>query len=136
MPYATLEDLHARFGAQEIDAMAARSADPAQALDQALADADAEIDGYLAARYRLPLPVVPAALVRIACDIARYRLWSERASEEVRRRYEDARRFLEALARGDVRLMVGEDEPAAPQAMAAARTGDAPVFTRDGTKDF
>ncbi|MCR6494794.1 DUF1320 family protein [Thermomonas sp. S9] len=50
-----------------------------------LDDAQAEIDGYIASRYKLPLPTVPAALARIACDVARYRLWEDVASDDVRR---------------------------------------------------
>jgi phage gp36-like protein len=42
----------------------------------------------------LPLPTVPAVLTRITCDIARYRLWEDRASDEVRRRYDDAVKLL------------------------------------------
>lgn len=138
MSYASEAELRTRFGSDEIDVVSGR--DPggaAAAIARALSDADAEIDAYLEARYALPLPHVPPVLARIACDIARYRLWAERAPDEVRQRYEDARRFLEALARGDVRLGLPEDQqPAAPAAMAAAQTGDAPLFTRAGTAGY
>lgn len=132
MAYATEADLRQRIGGEEIDAMAERDA---LAITRALADADAEIDAYLGGRYALPLADVPAVLIRIACDIARYRLWAERASDEVRRRYEDARRFLEALGKGDVTLGLPDAQhPAA--AMAAARSGEAPVFTRTATRSY
>lgn len=138
MSYASEAELRTRFGSQELDLVSGR--DPggaAVAIARALADADAEIDAYLEARYALPLTSVPPVLARIACDIARYRLWAERAPDEVRQRYEDARRFLEALARGDVRLGLPEaQQPAPPAAMAAAHTGDAPVFTRAGTAGY
>lgn len=73
-------------------------------LDQALLDADAEIDGYLAVRYTLPLASTPPVLVRIACDVARYRLYDDAATEEVRNRYTDAVKWLAAIARGLVSL--------------------------------
>lgn len=73
-------------------------------LDQALLDADAEIDGYLAVRYTLPLASTPPVLLRIACDVARYRLYDDAATEEVRNRYTDAVKWLAAIARGLVSL--------------------------------
>lgn len=115
MSYATEVDMLARFGADELTALADRdgngSADSGM-MERALDDASAEIDVYLAGRYALPLAHVPTVLVRIACDIARYRLWADRASDEVRRRYEDARRLLERIASGEVVLMQpGPDAP-------------------------
>lgn len=112
MSYATEVDMLARFGAEEMTALTDRDGNGSAVsgmMERALDDASAEIDVYLAGRYALPLAHVPTVLVRIACDIARYRLWADRASDEVRRRYEDARRFLEALAKGDVRM--GADSP-------------------------
>src|SRR3569832_539379 len=44
-------------------------------LDHALTDADDEITPYLAARYVVPLASVPKSIIRIACTIARYRLY-------------------------------------------------------------
>jgi len=115
MAYATESDLIERYGAAELLAVADRdgngSADSGM-MERALDDASAEIDVYLAGRYALPLAHVPTVLVRIACDIARYRLWADRASDEVRRRYEDALRLLERIASGEVVLMQpGPDAP-------------------------
>lgn len=142
MAYATLADLVARFGEAEIvqrtDRAYASVIDAAVA-QRALDDAKAEIDGYLAARYKLPLPTVPALLGRLACDIARYRLWEDLASEEVRKRYEDARRLLENLSRGTVSLGLPADLPDAQRpglSLAAAKTGPAPVFDRTGTGGY
>ncbi len=41
-----------------------------------MSDSSGQIDGYLAARYTLPLVSVPQNLVRLCCDLARYRLAS------------------------------------------------------------
>lgn len=105
MAYASRADLELRFGFAEVEQLAdpygAGQADDA-VLAPALADADAEIDAYLVGRYSLPLTVVPSNLVRIACDITRYRLWKHQASEEVRRRYTDAVRYLERIASGQI----------------------------------
>lgn len=134
--------MEARYGHDELAARTNRSGGSAvdiAVLGRALADADAEIDGYLATRYRLPLPAVPAALARIACDIARYRLWEDLASDEVRRRYEDARRLLESIAKGTVSLGLPADLPPAQQpalSLAAAKSGPAPVFDRASMEGY
>jgi phage gp36-like protein len=137
VPYATQADLEDRFGVDELTQLTDRvgSGMPHPAIvARALADADAEIDGYLASRYELPLATVPPMLVRVACDIARYRLWEDRASEEVRLRYEDARRMLESIARGMVSL--GPPEANAAQALATMNPGNARVMTRNGTGGY
>lgn len=108
MSYATVSDMTARFGARELTELTDRTgsgAPDAGLIEQALTDAAAEIDGYLRGRYALPVaPAMPAVLTRIACDLARYLLAAERATEEVRARFEDARRLLAAIADGRVRL--------------------------------
>lgn len=138
MSYATISDLIARFGEAEIVARSDRTGSgvvDTEAVERALADAAAEIDGYIGARYTLPLPAVPAVLTRVACDIARYRLWQDAASEEVRTRYEDARRLLEAVSRGVVSLGVPLSAmPPSPRS--AARSGQPAVFARSDTEGF
>lgn len=107
MTYAIQADLETRFGAAEILQLADRDGDglaDSGVVAGALAEAAAEIDAYLAGRYALPLASVPPVLVRLACDIARYRLMADNPLEEARTRYEDARRLLENLAAGRVSL--------------------------------
>lgn len=77
-------------------------------IEAALADADTEIDGYLAVIYSLPLASVPSLVTRLACDIARYRLWKDRASEQVRQGYEDAVDVLKRISSGSVKLVMAE----------------------------
>lgn len=139
MPYLTAADFIDRFGLPELVQLttpdpAAADYDPA-VFDRAVADADAEIDSYLAARYPLPLAAVPPVLTRIAADITRYRLWNDQASDEVRTRYEDARRLLENLARGTVSLGLPAADAPRPS-LAAAHAGNAPVFDRANTGAF
>lgn len=140
MAYVTENDLTQRFGAEELIQLTATdpraTAPDADVLARAIADAEAEIDSYLAARYQLPLPAVPAVLTRVACDIARFRLWNDRASDEVRQRYEDARRLLEGLARGAVALGLPAAADRPQPSLAAAKSGNAPVFDRDSTAMF
>lgn len=107
MTYATQANLEARFGAEVAQFIAANAASVAQAL----ADADAIIDGYIAGRYSLPLASVPAILTQYACDIARYRLYSDAASDVVQSRHKDAIAFLTRLSSGQISLGVSEPAP-------------------------
>lgn len=107
MSYATQSDMEERFGSTELAQRTDRAAGvaiDATVLARALADADAEIDGYLAARYTLPLPSTPVVLVRMACDLARYRLFDDGVPETVRVRYQDAVSLLKRLSSGEVQL--------------------------------
>lgn len=133
MAYCTRQNLIDRYGEEELIQLTDRAnigqIDDA-VLDQAIADAAAEIDGYLSARYTLPLGSVPAALTRVAADIARYDLYSSVAPEHVRQRYEDARRFLEQIAAGRVQLGAGGVEPPSTSSLADIQSGGR-VFGRD-----
>lgn len=110
MAYATLADLVARFGEEQLvqltDRLAAGVIDEA-VLDQAIADASALIDGYLAGRYPVPLSPAPAILVGYACDLARYNLFPDANLADdhaVRIRHRDAIRFLELVGQGRLSL--------------------------------
>jgi phage gp36-like protein len=107
MTYALEADLVERFGALEL----AQRTDRVNGitietvvLGRALADADAEIDGYLATRYTLPLASTPPLINRLACEIARYRLYDDGVPPTVRQRYEDTVSLLKRLASGEVLL--------------------------------
>jgi phage gp36-like protein len=109
VPYANRQAMIDRFSAAELRQLTDKGEIRADAivdsvLDQALADASAEIDGYLAGRYVLPLDPVPANLALICCDIARYRLQHVEPGEVVVKRYEAALKFLRLVAIGDIAL--------------------------------
>lgn len=107
MSYATLTDMLERFGAQELAQRTDRvdgAVVDAVVLGRALADAQAEIDAYLASRYTLPLSSTPPVVNRLACEIARYRLFDDGVPETVRVRYQDAVSLLKRLASGEVLL--------------------------------
>ena len=102
--YATEQDLVARFGA-EIGNLKLMVSNPDFVKD-AIQDATEEINGHIGDRYPLPLPNVPSNLKRMACDIARYRLYFEQPTEEVRKRYEDAIAFLKRVADNKAHLQI------------------------------
>jgi phage gp36-like protein len=116
--YASSDDMIESFGEREARTLSDRelagSVD-ADVLGKGLAKATDEINGYIAGRYKLPLPQTPPILKGICCDIARYRLTgTERTcSDEIRDRYRDAIRYLEKVANGTVTLGVFADTGAA-----------------------
>jgi len=120
MPYATVFDLVSRFGARELIQITDRSEPPVDAIDEtvagkALEDAAGVIDGYIRVRYSLPIEQPPALLVDIACDLARYRLYADRATDEVRRRNDAAMSMLRDLGAGRAKLdIAGVEASAAP----------------------
>lgn len=112
MTYATLQTMLERFGDEELIQRTDRHGSgqlDVQVMARALADADAEVNSYLAVRYALPLAGVPTALARVAADIARYRLYDDGVPETVRKRYEDAVALLKRMASGDVKLVLDGD---------------------------
>ncbi len=103
--YATRADMEVRFGVNEISNLKAMQT-VENAIEQALQDAAEEIDSYVAVRYQLPLPEVPSTLKRIACNIARYRLYFQRPTEEVENRYKAEIDFLKRIADGRATLNI------------------------------
>ena len=129
--YAARDELVKRFGELEISSLEDQdgtgSPVPAVSL-AALLDATQEADSYVAVRYPLPLPTVPTPLVVAVCDIARYRLYKDRPTEQVTYRYEAALKWLEKLAAGKVTIffepaVAPVEIPRAPVAIGVQYTG-------------
>lgn len=141
MSYAVKQNMIDRFSQAELVQLTDRAIPPTGAiidavLDGALADADAEIDGYLVGQYLLPLPSVPKNLVMLACDIARYKLYDDRATEQVRQRYEDAVKYLRSVGKGELSLGLDPaNQPAAP-AGGPKVDGPARTFSKDTLADY
>ena len=136
--YATRKDLEARFGEdelQELDLMQTAG----NSIEEALQDASEEIDSYIAVRYVLPLPSTPSTLKRIACNIARFRLYFQRPTEEVENRYKAEIDFLKRVADGKATLNilnpqneVTEEKPVnAPSTLPIGSTYRSGVFADD-----
>lgn len=112
MIYATRATIVAVYGQEFlIDLTPVDTADADAAVDQALAQASAEIDGWLSARYSLPLRTQPKTLERPCIDIAAYILANShtRLTVTIEDRYKHAIDFLKALGAG--RAGLGEAEP-------------------------
>lgn len=129
MSTASRADLEALFGEEEIAQR--ESVLPAGAVARALADADAQIDSYLAARYVLPLSILPLPgnLVRAACVIARYYLLGDAATERARQDWQDAITWLRDVQAGRARIEGADQPTAASAAHAVMATGRPRVFS-------
>jgi phage gp36-like protein len=144
MSYAAPQDMINRYPNRDLvqltnDDPAATTVNTA-VLQQALADASAEIDGYLGGRFTLPLTDPPEVLNRVASDIAMYRLQALRPLHDVadaRQRYDDAVAMLARVASGELTLGIaadGNETATAPEAEVVE--GPPRVFNRNTLKGF
>ena len=132
--YATQQDMTDRYGSEELIQLTDRSNSGAvdtTVLDQALADASAEMDGYLAARASLPLTATPPVLTRICCEIARYYLYDDAAPDVVQQRYKAAEAFLVNFSKGLVSLGIDSNDQAPATSDGADISSGGRVFSRD-----
>lgn len=108
-------------------------------LEKAAEDAAAEIDGYIARRYPVPLTRVPKVISKFAKDIAVYNLVSrigvgadtDRENNYLER-YRHAIKFLQAVAAGTVSL--GMETPSAQAAAGFQMSSSPRLFSRDSMK--
>lgn len=138
MAYATIQDLIDRYGQQEMirlttpddQEMDGVNADAAEAK---LADVSAVIDSYVGRRYRVPMDVAPAAVVRVCCILARYDLatgGSRSPSEQMSDQRKEAMAWLLDVSLGKAVLELDEvaagDESYAQATDRTATFGHAP----------
>lgn len=143
MPYATVQDMVDRFGADELALLTDRTNRPASVIDAGLVaahlgDAGTLADSYLAKRYRLPLDPVPLVLTRIVCDIARSTLHGRTAEtgDPVTRAQAEAIAWLKDVAKGLVQLEAGGLSPDQPGGGTVQVHGPDRVFSRDSLTGF
>lgn len=140
MTYATQQNLIDRFGEQELIQLTDRDhlgEINTTVLDRALADADAQINGYLSVRYTLPLGApLPTELERVACDLARYALYGDRVTDIVAKRYDAAISLLRDVASGKARLGVADTSSAQSSSNIAEMSATTPVFRRADADGF
>lgn len=109
-------------------------------IEDAMANAEATINGYLARRgYSLPLATEFPIVTGWARSIARYHLHKDRISGEqndpIVRDYRDALKFLQQVASGQFSL--GADDPLTPTTSGAPIVSAPPrTFSRDTLRDF
>lgn len=133
MPYATQQDMLARYGMPKLVQLSDVE-DPQtgelndSVIDSRLADASAEIDGYLAGRMSVPVASPPLILKVLCCRLAYYLLLGASATEVDQADVKDMRRFLQLVAEGKISLTAPDSAP--PQ------TGAGSVLFSSGSKDW
>jgi phage gp36-like protein len=143
--YATAQDVINRYPNRDLVQLT--NEDPTATtvntvpITQALADASAEIDGYIEGRFTLPLADPPAVLNRLTTDIAMYRLQTLRPLhdlEDARKRYDDAVAMLTKVAAGELTLGLSADgnEPPVATGTVEAVQGPDRVFDRGKLRGY
>lgn len=110
--------------------------------EEAIQDASAEIDGYLAKRYNVPLKEIPAAIRKFSKDIAIYNLVSRIGIDENDRqktiltRYNQAVSFLTKAANGTIQLGLSENDLQSQAATGFQISGNTRLFSRDSLRGW
>ncbi|EGF92426.1 hypothetical protein ABI_08620 [Asticcacaulis biprosthecium C19] len=132
--YAVLSDLQTRFTTDALIQLtdeAGLGTIDQDKIDGALVDATNEINAYVAAKYDVASLVLPEPnLTRYCCDLAYYYLHKDEVPEPVRKRYEDAIKWLTRLSRGEIKLTTAGIEAAAAPSTVEFVSPDR-VFSRE-----
>jgi phage gp36-like protein len=138
MPYCAIEDIKKLLPEADLvqltDDEGAGSVHPGR-VKEAIAQADADIDSYLSAKYTVPLSPAPAVVRKLSVDIAVYNLYSrrlEKIPETRSERYKNAVRMLEGIAKGTIAIGAATAPTAASDAGGpeATRAADERTFTK------
>lgn len=142
MSYATTADFITYFGEEESLELTNLSDPLATVIDTALLQthlnfATAEIDGYIAGNYALPLRTTPQILIYHCCDVARYRIDVYKTRTDVVDRYERAIVYLRDVAKGIVNLGLDQNNVEVESfALEPAYYSALPVFTLNSLRDW
>lgn len=110
--------------------------------EQAITDAEAEIDGYLVKRYNVPFEKTPKVISKFAKDIALYNLVSRQGIDEGDRektyltRYNAAIAFLSKVAEGKIDIGVSENSVAENAVNSFSIRSSERLFSRGSMKGW
>jgi len=124
MAYVTVDELKARFGADEIELLLDRDANGLPdngTADAAIADASAELDTMLGGRYPIPLPATQWLKSAVA-DLARARLYDEKAPDAVMERRKEVIARAREIGRGQG-VLLGDDGTPVPERTSSVTGG-------------
>uniref|UniRef100_UPI00405757CE gp436 family protein n=1 Tax=Agathobacter sp. TaxID=2021311 RepID=UPI00405757CE len=130
------------IGDEYIEDAEEREAKIAELCGDAITDACAEIDGYLAKRYSLPLTKTPQVINKFAKDISVYNLVSRTGIDESERektilnRYNAAIKFLLAVAEGKIDIGVEKKGGSNEAANGFKMKSSGRVFSRDSMRGW
>lgn len=130
------------IGDEYIEDEQEREAKIATLCESAISDACAEIDGYLAKRYRVPFTKTPQVINKFAKDISVYNLVSRTGIDESDRektflnRYNAAIKFLLDVAKGIISIGVEEKGGSSEAANGFKMKSSGRVFSRDSMRGW
>lgn len=143
MAYCSVQDLIDRCGTLAIVQLSNPDDSLAETVNEgvvnrAILDACGEMDGYIGARYTLPLAESNDVLRTLAIDLALYRLAAlgrlGEVQEDHKIRKEDALRFLRDLAKGVATLGLDQAKDPSTQVINASSAGR--IFSRESLGSF
>lgn len=139
--YATQQQMTDRFGSGLLLALTDRASVATGVVDsavvaKALTDASEVIDGYLAAKYVLPLASIPGIVADLCQSIAIYKLHITQPDEKIVRDYQDALKALRDISDGRLRVPVAGLDPASSDASGVQIVDRERPFTEDNMKGF
>lgn len=140
--YCTADDMIKRFERDELVRLTDKDGSAGDVvpavLEQAIDDAGATINGYLAGVVKLPLTTPPENMNRLCADVARYYLYDDALDDahQAARRYKAAMDYLTAVASGKIRLNMTADEASASATNLAEFSSAGSVFARDKSTGF
>lgn len=139
--YATVQQMTDRFGAAILVALTDRSVVATGAIDsavvtKALTDASEVIDGFLSAKYLLPLSSTPGVIADLCQSIAIYKLHLAEPDPKITRDYQDAMRQLRDIADGRMRVPVAGLDPATTSGSGVQIVDRDRPFTEDNLTGF
>ena len=104
-------------------------------VDQAIQGAGILIDGYIGARYALPLSVIPPLLTKLAVDLAIYDLYRRRnelsISDGMQITYRNAIGMLKGIADGSVSIGLAEADSGKDAGLDTVFETQEPLFTSE-----
>lgn len=105
--YANRDDLVNRFSELAVGELESLHYDGLLAVNNALSDATEKMNSYLSIRYNTPLAKTEH-LKLVCCNIARYLLYMNDATEEVEKRYTEDLKWLQHVAAGKANITFAE----------------------------
>lgn len=119
MAYCSVEDIKSIIPEQQLVRLTVDNPDIESEIDTAVFEkctefSDSLIDGYVRARYTLPLKYVPEFLKQLSKDITAYRLYLRRPQEipeHIKENYKNAIELLKDIKKGDIELETPAEMP-------------------------
>ena len=144
MSYSTIEDLIKLIPREALIQLTDdenADAPVAARVEEAIRQADSEIDSYCAVKYETPFDPVPDIVKKCSVDIAVYNLYSRRVEDippARSERYRNALRELEGIAKGTISIGMGAavEPPAKDGSPANTKAADDRTVTKSRMAGF